>query len=282
MYNIGERDARRVIEDFGNCRWKETRSKTDIPKRGACVALRFNDIKQTILVVDDEEKMISFISSYLENEGYRVLEASNGLDAIELVHSDPQIDLVLLDWMMPGMNGLDTCRKIREFSQVPIIFLTAKVEEVDKLLGLELGADDYMTKPFSIRELEARIRVILRRMKSPATTVPDASARTNVNEVVRRGALLIDLPKHTVSLNGQPVAFTPTEFKIIKTLAQSPGRVYSRLDLLEIALGEEYSGYERTIDTHIRNIRKKIETDFSNPDYIVTVHGVGYKFGDAK
>ncbi|WP_229263557.1 response regulator transcription factor [Cohnella cholangitidis] len=242
--------------------------------------MRFNDVKQTILVVDDEEKMISFIASYLENEGYRVLEASNGSDAISLLQSEPHIDLVLLDWMMPGMNGLDTCRYIRGFSQVPVIFLTAKAEEVDKLLGLELGADDYITKPFSIRELEARIRVILRRVKphSGAITEPVAKA----NDILRRGALLIDLPKHTVSLNGQPVAFTPTEFKILRTLAQSPGRVYSRLDLLEIALGEEYSGYERTIDTHIRNIRKKIETDFSNPDYIVTVHGVGYKFGDAK
>ncbi|QMV42799.1 response regulator transcription factor [Cohnella cholangitidis] len=280
MYIIGRIDARRIIEDFGNCGWNEQCSKTDIPKRGACVALRFNDVKQTILVVDDEEKMISFIASYLENEGYRVLEASNGSDAISLLQSEPHIDLVLLDWMMPGMNGLDTCRYIRGFSQVPVIFLTAKAEEVDKLLGLELGADDYITKPFSIRELEARIRVILRRVKphSGAITEPVAKA----NDILRRGALLIDLPKHTVSLNGQPVAFTPTEFKILRTLAQSPGRVYSRLDLLEIALGEEYSGYERTIDTHIRNIRKKIETDFSNPDYIVTVHGVGYKFGDAK
>ena len=241
--------------------------------------MRYDEQKPTILVVDDEEKMISFITSYLENEGYRMLEASNGIDALELLRSAPHIDLVLLDWMMPGMNGLDTCRKIRGFSQVPVIFLTAKAEEVDKLLGLELGADDYITKPFSIRELEARIRVILRRAKPQAAISSDRDDKPN--EVVRRGALLIDMPRHTVSINGKSIAFTPTEFKILRTLAQSPGRVYSRLDLLEIALGEEYSGYERTIDTHIRNIRKKIETDFSNPDYIVTVHGIGYKFGDA-
>ncbi|MBO9597117.1 MAG: response regulator transcription factor, partial [Cohnella sp.] len=188
------------------------------------------------------------------------------------------VDLVLLDWMMPGMNGLDTCRQIRGFSQVPVIFLTAKAEEVDKLLGLELGADDYMTKPFSIRELEARIRVVLRRTQPQPHR--NAASERKADELLQRGGLTIDLPKHAVSVQGKPVPFTPTEFKILRTLAQSPGRVYSRLDLLEIALGEEYTGYERTIDTHIRNIRRKIENDFSNPDYIVTVHGVGYKFGD--
>lgn len=233
--------------------------------------------KPSILIVDDEEKMISFISSYLRNEGYQVREAASGIEALETIHSDKEIDLVLLDWMMPGLNGLDTCRKIREFSQIPVIFLTAKVEEVDKLLGLELGADDYMTKPFSVRELEARIRVILRRAHR-AARAEDGMAN---KDVVQLGRLRIDVPKHRVDLGGKPVVLTPTEFKIVKTLAQSPGRVFSRLDLLEIALGEEYSGYERTIDTHIRNIRKKIESDFSNPGYIVTVHGVGYKFGEA-
>ncbi|MFC5700844.1 response regulator transcription factor [Cohnella faecalis] len=242
--------------------------------------------RPTILVVDDEEKMISFISSYLTNEGYGVLEASSGYEALEKLRSPQElgtIDLVLLDWMMPGLNGPDTCRKIRGFSQVPVIFLTARAEEVDKLIGLELGADDYITKPFSLREMEARIRVILRRIKplqqSPSAAVAEPNRREA--DLIRRGSLTINLPNHSVSLHGQAVAFTPTEFKIVRTLAQSPGRVYSRLDLLEIALGEEYSGYERTIDTHIRNIRKKIESDFSDPEYIVTVHGVGYKFGEA-
>ncbi|WP_027086172.1 response regulator transcription factor [Cohnella panacarvi] len=238
------------------------------------------ETKATILVVDDEEKMIAFIASYLRNDGYRVVEALSGVEALEKLRQAPNVDLVLLDWMMPGMNGLDTCRQIRSFSQVPVIFLTAKAEEVDKLLGLELGADDYMTKPFSIRELEARIRVVLRRTQSQPHR--NAAAERKSDELLQRGGLTIDLPKHAVSVQGQPVPFTPTEFKILRTLAQSPGRVYSRLDLLEIALGEEYTGYERTIDTHIRNIRRKIETDFSNPAYIVTVHGVGYKFGDAQ
>lgn len=229
-----------------------------------------------ILVVDDEEQMTSFIATYLENENYTVLRASGGIEALELLKREPGLDLVLLDWMMPGMNGLDTCRKIREFSQIPVIFLTAKAEEVDKLLGLELGADDYITKPFSLRELEARIRVILRRVNKAGKE----SAESVSGDIVKHGKLTIDLPKHRVVLNGQPISLTPTEFKILRTLAQSPGRVYSRLDLLEIALGEEYSGYERTIDTHIRNIRRKIETDLSAPGYIVTVHGVGYTFGE--
>ncbi len=236
------------------------------------------ETKATILVVDDEEKMITFIASYLRNDGYRVVEAASGVEALDKLRHTPNVDLVLLDWMMPGMNGLDTCRQIRAFSQVPVIFLTAKAEEVDKLLGLELGADDYMTKPFSIRELEARIRVVLRRAQPQQHR--NAATERKSDELLQRGGLTIDLPKHAVSVQGKPVPFTPTEFKILRTLAQSPGRVYSRLDLLEIALGEEYTGYERTIDTHIRNIRRKIEQDFSNPEYIVTVHGVGYKFGD--
>jgi len=239
--------------------------------------VRYDDgQKPSILIVDDEEKLISFITNYLRNEGYRIFEAVNGYDALELLERTPSIDLVLLDWMMPGLNGLETCRKLRTFSQVPVIFLTAKSEEVDKLLGLELGADDYMTKPFSIRELEARIRVVLRRIHSSPLHV---EREGKSSDILQRGALTIDLPKHSVNLYGEPITMTPTEFKILRTLAQSPERVYSRLDLIEIALGEEYAGYERSIDTHIRNIRKKIERDLSEPCYIVTVHGVGYKFG---
>jgi len=226
-----------------------------------------------ILVVDDEEKMTSFIASYLINEGYAVRQAHSGAEALRLLEAGGGFDLVLLDWMMPGMNGLDVCRKLRTFSDIPVIFLTAKSEEIDKLLGLEIGADDFVTKPFSMRELEARIRVVLRRTnKRKPEPEPDP--------MWRRGRLAIDLPGHTVYLDGQPVALTPTEFKILVTLAKHQGRVFSRLDLLEIALGEEYTGYERTIDTHIRNLRKKLETDFSNPEMILTVHGVGYKMGD--
>jgi DNA-binding response OmpR family regulator len=243
-------------------------------KEGRSMQLQGNRIR--ILVVDDEEKMTSFIASYLENEGYSVRQTHNGTEALELLRKETGFDLVMLDWMMPGMNGLEVCRKLRKFSEVPVIFLTAKSEEIDKILGLEIGADDFITKPFSLRELEARIRVILRRLnkKHPAVDVMEES------KTLTWGKIAIDLPRHAVYSEGQPVSVTPTEFKILATLAQHPGRVFSRLDLLEIALGEEYSGYERSIDTHIRNLRKKLEADFSNPVIIVTVHGVGYKMGE--
>ncbi len=236
--------------------------------------LQGNRIK--LLVVDDEEKMTSIIASYLENEGYSVRQAHNGAEALELLGTGTAFDLVLLDWMMPGINGLDVCRKLRKFSEVPVIFLTAKSEEIDKILGLEIGSDDFITKPFSLRELEARIRVVLRRLNKQKPAV-GASEEPNT---LTRGQIIIDLPRHAVYLEGQPLSVTPTEFKILTILAQHPGRVFSRLDLLEIALGEEYSGYERSIDTHIRNLRKKLEADFSNPAIIVTVHGFGYKMSD--
>lgn len=237
-----------------------------------------NDNAIHILIVDDEEKMTSFIASYLANEGYAVTKAHSGIEAIGLLEArDRSYDLVLLDWMMPGMNGLDVCRKLRTFSEVPVIFLTAKSEEIDKLLGLEIGADDFVTKPFSMRELEARIRVVLRRVNK---SQPSPREAESPEKLLKRGRLSIDLPGHIAFLDDQPLSLTPTEFKILVTLAKHQGRVFSRLDLLEIALGEEYSGYERTIDTHIRNLRKKIETDFSHPEIIVTVHGVGYKMGD--
>ncbi|ARU59992.1 DNA-binding response regulator [Tumebacillus avium] len=230
----------------------------------------------TILVVDDEETLRGIVRNYLEQEGYAVLEASDGAEALaELRRS--AVDLVLLDWMMPGMSGLDVCRKLREFSEVPVIFLTAKTEELDKLLGLELGADDYITKPFSMRELAARIRVVLRRLQKAqgeAVAVPE-----NKEQLVR-GRLTVDLARHAALLDGLPVTLTPTEFKLLVTLASAPGRVYSRLQLLEIALGEEYAGYERSIDTHISNLRKKVERDPGQPELIVTVFGVGYKFGE--
>ena len=230
----------------------------------------------TILVVDDEEKIREIVSNYLGQEGYRVLQAAGGAEALQLLKESADIDLVLLDWMMPGLNGLDVCRHVREFSEVPVIFLTAKGDELDKLLGLELGADDYITKPFSMRELAARIRVVLRRLQK-------AQVRKDADEPLQqlvRGRLTVDLARHSASVDGREIVLTPTEFKLLATLAQSPGRVYSRLQLLEIALGEEYAGYERSIDTHISNLRKKIESDPSHPVLILTVFGVGYKFGD--
>ncbi|WP_284645690.1 response regulator transcription factor [Paenibacillus silviterrae] len=232
-----------------------------------------------ILVVDDEEQMTAFIATYLRNEGYSVTVAHSGSEVLRMFEEpfSPGFDLVLLDWMMPGMNGLDVCKHLRKCSDVPVFFLTAKTDEIDKVLGLEFGADDYITKPFSLRELEVRIRVVLRRRQPQALPSKDAEEEPRM---LKRGSLSIDIPKHAAYIDHQAISLTPTEFKLLCTLAKHPGRVYSRMDLLEMALGDEYAGYERSIDTHIRNLRKKIENDFSNPKLIVTVHGIGYKFGN--
>ncbi|ASS74304.1 DNA-binding response regulator [Tumebacillus algifaecis] len=232
----------------------------------------------TILVVDDEATLRGIVRNYMEQEGFTVLESSDGAEALAVLRQR-EVDLVLLDWMMPGMSGLDTCRKVREFSEVPIIFLTAKTDEFDKLLGLELGADDYITKPFSLRELVARVRVVLRRLQK--ANQGGAPTQEKQKEQLVRGPLLVDLGKHAVWLDGAAVTLTPTEFNLLVTLASAPGRVYSRLQLLESALGEEYAGYERSIDTHISNLRKKIERDPGQPKLILTVFGVGYKFGES-
>jgi len=229
----------------------------------------------TILIVDDEEKMLAMLRNYLEQDGFKVITAMNGEEALKLIKADSYISLVVLDWMMPGMNGLDVCRAIRNFRDIPVIFLTAKSDEVDKLLGLELGADDYITKPFSLRELAARIRVVLRRVQKPA---PNEAVQTDRLE---QGDLTVCFDRHAVLKAGKEVLLTPTEFNLLATLAASPGRVFSRLQLLEVALGEEYAGYERSIDTHISNLRRKIEPDPANPLLILTVFGVGYKFGES-
>lgn len=238
------------------------------------------ETKKTVLVADDEEQITAFIQTYLLREGYHVHTASNGLEALAQLERHPDTDLAILDWMMPGMNGLDVCRHIRKISDIPIIFLTSKSEEIDKLLGLEVGADDFVTKPFSIRELETRIRVILRRRNTPKPH-PELLPGSEQNErQLVRGPLTIDLDKHKVAIDGQQVSLTPTEFKMLAALAEHPGRVHTRLALLESVLGEEYAGYERSIDTHIRNLRKKIEKDMANPVFILTVFGIGYKFGE--
>ena len=225
---------------------------------------------QRILVVEDEPKMLSMITQFLEGEGWEVYGSATGEEALKLM---PKVapDVVVLDWMLPGMSGLDVCRRIRAESQVPLIMLTAKADEVDKLLGLELGADDYITKPFSLRELLARIRAVLRR-----------SSAAWREERLRIGDLIIDLDKHEVRKAGVKVQLTPTEFKILSILASSPGRVYSRLQLVDAVLGEAYQGYERSIDTHISNLRKKLGDDSAQPRYIDTVYGVGYKMLDAR
>ncbi len=226
-------------------------------------------MSKKILIVDDEEKIRELINKYLVNEGFEVIEAADGYQALELAASENP-DLIVLDWLLPGISGLEVCRQVRQKSAIPIIMLTAKTEEIDKLLGLELGADDYITKPFSLRELTARIRVILRRV-DPGGEIKTSSIKIDDLE--------INLDRHEVLSNGKNITLTPTEFKILGILFSSPGRVYSRLQLLDAAFGYAYEGYERSIDTHIRNLRKKIEPDPESPRYILTVYGIGYRSG---
>lgn len=225
-------------------------------------------MRRTILVVDDEPKIVQVVQQYLEQEGFGVLTAADGPSAITTVLRE-RPDLVVLDLMLPGVDGLQVCREIQRLQPTPIIMLTAKAEESDKLLGLELGADDYVTKPFSVRELTARIRVVLRRTK------PDDEPAT----LLRFGDLVIDTEGHEVRRGHEVVLLTATEYKILLALAEKPGRVLTRLQLLTASLGEAYAGYERSIDTHVSNLRRKLEPDPANPRYVVTVFGLGYKFG---
>lgn len=228
--------------------------------------------KTKVLAVDDEAKILDLIKVYLEKDGFLVITADGGEKALELFEAEKP-DIVVLDIMMPDMSGYDLCKKICAVSKTPIIMLTAKSEEVDKLLGLELGADDYITKPFSLRELSARIRAVLRR-----TGCRNLSA--GVPEDIREYRdLRIDLKKKTATLKGKPISLTPTEFKILAMLVSSPGVVFSRMQILEEVLGEYFEGYDRTLDTHMSNLRKKLGDDSTNPHYIKTVYGMGYKLG---
>lgn len=225
-------------------------------------------VGKKILIIEDEDKIIEMTANYLKNEGFEVSSAIDGLSGMEVFNKFAP-DMVLLDIMLPGMNGLDVCRELRKISKVPIIMLTAKADEVDKLLGLEFGADDYITKPFSLRELTARIRAVLRRINSGGTDTID---------IITYGSLQVNLSTREVRITDQSVTLTPTEFNILSLLIKNQGRVFSRLQILESALGEAYEGYERSIDSHISNLRHKIEIDPSNPRFILTVYGVGYKF----
>ena len=223
-----------------------------------------------ILVVDDEPKIARLVRDYLEQAGYRVILAYDGREALAAFrHEKPR--LVVLDLMLPEVDGLDVARTIRKESDTPIIMLTARVEEADKLIGLELGADDYVTKPFSPRELVARVRAVLRRTEDRERVAPALSV----------GDLEIDPERRSVAVAGQPVELTPTEFDLLTVLARHPGRVFSRLELLERVQGYAYEGYERTIDAHVKNIRQKIEENPRKPRYILTVYGLGYKFSEA-
>ncbi len=221
-----------------------------------------------ILLIEDEEKIRILVKKYMEQESFEVLTAESGYQAREFLKNNNP-DLILLDLMLPEMNGLDLCREIRKTSRVPIIMLTAKTQETDKILGLEMGADDYITKPFSLAELSARIRAALRRSDFGSL---------EKEESIIRGDLQINIERYQVKLNGKDIPLTATEFKILALLAQNPGRVYSRLQILNAALEESYGGYERSIDTHISNVRHKIEKNPAEPEYIKTVYGLGYKF----
>lgn len=231
-------------------------------------------MQKAILVVDDEIKIRDMIRPYLHNEGYEVLEANNGYDALEKLKNS-KVDLIVLDLMMPGMDGLQTLREIRSKNKkMPVIMLTAKTEEIDKLLGLEMGADDYITKPFSLRELVARIKTVLRR-----TTYEEEETTNGELEMIIRGNIKIFPSEYEAFSNDKKINLTPTEFKILLALAKKPGRVFSRLQLMNIAMGEAYINYERSIDTHVSNLRRKIEEDPANPKYIITIYGIGYRFG---
>lgn len=228
-------------------------------------------MNERILVVDDEPKIVKLARDYLEQGGFRVQSADNGTTALAAArHERP--DLVVLDLNLPGMDGLDVCRALRRESDVPIIMLTARVEETDRLIGLELGADDYITKPFSPRELVARVRTVLRRVRGdyePSSTLQAAD-------------LEIDLNGHKVSRNGDVVRLTRIEFNLLSVLAQNPGQTFSRAQLLDKLHGVSTGGYDRSVDAHIKNLRKKLEVDPADPQYILTVYGIGYQFTDVR
>lgn len=222
-----------------------------------------------ILVVDDEQKIIQITSDYLEAAGYAVLAADDGISALRIV-DESQPDLIILDLGLPGMDGLDVCRELRKKSDLPIIILTARGEESDKLVGLELGADDYITKPFSPKELVARVRAVLRRMEKS----------TSDEEIFRVGKVWFDVLKMRLTIDDTAIELTPTEFELLLTLARQPGRIFTRNQLLDAIHGVAFESYERAIDAHIKNIRRKIEPDPRQPKYVLTVYGVGYKFND--
>lgn len=220
----------------------------------------------TLLIIEDEPELVKVLRSYLEASGYSVLTAARGDSGLAAWERE-RPDLVLLDLNLPGMDGLDVARAIRRKGETPVIMLTARVEETDRLVGLELGADDYITKPYSPREVVARVRAVLRR----SGVSPAASQK------LRAGDLELDIDAHSALRAGEPLDLTPTEFNLLAALLAQPGRVFTRLQLLEAAQGSAYEGYERTIDAHIKNLRAKIEPDPRQPRYVETVFGVGYR-----
>ena len=227
--------------------------------------------ENTILIVDDEVKITEVIKSYLENSGYLTACAYDGKNAMSLFEKCSPV-LIILDLMLPDMTGEDICREIRKKSRVPIIMLTAKVEDADIINGLGIGADDYLTKPFSPKQLVARVEAVLRRVSSEAIPLTNEFS-------FHDGDLVIDGLRHEIRKNGQLVALTPNEYKILMTMMKYPSKVFTREELIELALGDDYDGFDRVIDTHIKNIRQKLCDDGRAPRYILTVHGTGYRFG---
>lgn len=224
-----------------------------------------------ILVVDDEPKIVEVVKSYLENSGYLVYDAYTGKQAIEIFDKiNPS--LIVLDLMLPDTTGEEICKVLRRKSKVPIIMLTAKIEEEDILKGLHIGADDYVTKPFSPRQLVARVEALLRRTMDDSHTLSDL---LSFNE----DDLIIDNVNHDVKKNGISISLTPNEFNILSTMAKYPKKAFTREELIAMVLGDDFDGYDRVIDTHMKNLRQKIETDVKKPQYILTVHGIGYRFG---
>lgn len=228
-------------------------------------------VNECVLIVDDEPSVHDVVRAYLEREGFLVLSAANGQEALRLAH-ERRPALIVLDLMLPDLSGEEVVRDVRRYSDVPILMLTARSAEDDRVAGLELGADDYLTKPFSARELVARVKAVLRR--APERDAP-------LLELIRLddGALVVDAALHEVTVRGRPVELTPSEFRLLVALARHPGRVYSRLELVERLQGHDFAGYERTIDAHVKNLRRKLGDDSRKPRWIVTVQGFGYKLG---
>jgi DNA-binding response OmpR family regulator len=227
----------------------------------------------TILLVDDEDSVQKLLSYPLERDGFRVLAAKDGEEALAKFSSEP-VDLVVLDLMLPKLDGLEVCKRLRAQSTVPIIMLTARDDELDKVLGLELGADDYITKPFSIREFRSRVRALLRRASLPAQDRRES-------ETIEADGLVVDPSRRTVEVRGESVQLTYVEFELLRTLAANPGRVFSRRQLLEALWGDSAYREPRTIDVHVRHLREKLERDASEPEFILTVRGAGYRFRDS-
>ncbi|WP_188453319.1 response regulator transcription factor [Virgibacillus oceani] len=226
-------------------------------------------MKKTVMIVDDQDELRESISTFLHNEGYHTVKARNGNEALRLLKENQNVDIILLDVMMPDKDGYVTLRELRMAQvSIPVIMLTAKTDELDKLLGLEMGADDYITKPFSLREVVARMKAVLRRTSSEQTG----------DEWIHQIDIKINLSTYEVFVHGTRANLTPTEFKLLATLAEKPGRVYSRLQLMNIAMGEAFANYERSIDTHVSNLRRKL-TKLGSSATIKTVYGIGYRFG---